>query len=54
MNNADIEHIIMARKCIYELDCDLCGKHLGYVSEYDMNENYVVCDDCLPTGVIVE
>ena len=30
-----------------ELTCDDCGGHLGFVDEFDMNETYVFCDNCV-------
>jgi hypothetical protein len=29
-----------------KLQCDLCGKHLGWVYEFDLNESYFYCDEC--------
>jgi hypothetical protein len=30
-----------------ELQCDVCGKHLGYVDENDLNGTYFFCDECV-------
>lgn len=42
---------IAGRREVTELTCDICGKHLGWLSEFAMNGNYIVCDDCVPEGV---
>lgn len=28
------------------LDCDLCGKFICWVYEYDLNESHFYCSDC--------
>ena len=28
------------------LICDLCGKQIGWVYEFDLNESYFYCDEC--------
>lgn len=42
---------ILIRGSVEELKCCLCGKHLGWVSVFDMNENYEICDECVPGQV---
>ncbi len=28
------------------LDCDICGKHICYVYDFDLNGSYFFCDQC--------
>ena len=35
------------------LYCDMCGKQIGWVYEFDLEGNYFACDDCI-TKVKVE
>lgn len=29
-----------------DLVCDICGKHICWVYDFDLNENYFYCDKC--------
>lgn len=37
-----IEKIRQAEK----LDCDICGKHIAYCYDMDLNGSLFICDDC--------
>lgn len=30
-----------------ELQCDACGKHLGYMDENDVSGTFFFCDECV-------
>lgn len=31
---------------LIKLSCDNCGKHIGWVYDFDLNGNYFYCDEC--------
>jgi len=42
----DREHREYQWKHLEPLNCDLCGRQIGWVFEFDLNETLIVCQDC--------
>ena len=35
---------------LVEWFCERCGKHICWVCDFDMNSNYLYCDECVING----
>ena len=37
---------LLTKTDFVELECDNCGKVIGVIYDFDMNGNYVLCQEC--------
>jgi len=39
-------YLARSKKGLTKLECDLCGKEICWVYDFDLNESFFYCDEC--------